>query len=524
VVASRAICVLALVSIGTGAAFSQGNGSDPGNPAPAGSDEEEAGSGSAVTLIAPKDPKARTSWLHDKLAAALTAHPTLGKARIAAYVVELETGKPVFASNEGAGLNLASNAKLLTSVAALHALGGGFRWRTAIFADEIDEATGTVKGDLYVRGRGDPTLSPADLRQLAADVAARGIRTITGQLVLDTSYFDGDTEPPHFADQPKERSGFRAPVASFGVAKSAVTVNVIAAPGGTAKVWLDPDAGDYVKLGKITVTSDPAKKTKLKVEEKLVKDRLEVEVTGVIRPSDGSFDKRYRIDDPARFAGEVLRRALADQGIKIGKRGFGTSPVPPAAKLLAAHDSAPLSVVIRDMNKQSDNYLAESVLKTLGAETRTTPGPATWADGLTAVRDYLGTIGLAAGSYKQDNGSGLYAATEVSAKQVVTLLRAAHADFRIGPDLLASLPVGGQDGTLAKRWHGRPAAGRVRAKTGTLDKVTTLAGYIAVEGGHELAFAILVNDIPAGQRTASRAMADEMVEAMVAYLEAAAAR
>jgi D-alanyl-D-alanine carboxypeptidase/D-alanyl-D-alanine-endopeptidase (penicillin-binding protein 4) len=164
------------------------------------------------------------------------------------------------------------------------------------------------------------------------------------------------------------------------------------------------------------------------------------------------------------------------------------------------------------------------VLKTLGAETRTVPGPASWSDGLTAVRSYLATIGIPAGTYRQENGSGLYGSTEVSAKQLVTLLRAAQKDYRIGPDLVASLPVGGLDGTLARRWHGHDAAGRVRAKTGTLDKVVTLAGFVAVEGGHELAFAILVNDIPPGQRNASRAMADDMVDAMIAYLEAAATR
>lgn len=510
--------MLALVSIGTGTAYSQGSGSDTG------SDEEEIGNGSGAALVAPKDPKARGTWLKDKLAAALGAHPTLGKAKVSAYVVDVESGKELFGANEGAGMNLASNAKLLTSVAALGTLGGGFRWRTGVYAEEIDEATGTIKGDLYVRGHGDPTLQPADLKQLAADIAARGIVKIEGQIILDTSYFDTDTEPPHFGEQPKERAGYRAPVASFGVAKSAVTVNVIAQPGGAAKVWLDPDAGDYVKLTKTEVTSDPEKKTRLEVKEKPAKDKIEIEVKGLIRPTDGSFDRRYRVDDPARFAAEVFRKALIAEGVKVGKRGFGAGTVPPAAKLVAAHDSAPLSLVIRDMNKQSDNYLAESLLKTLGAETRATPGPAGWSDGLAAVRAYLGKIGLPAGSYKQDNGSGLYGATEVSAKQLVTLLRAAHADYRIGPDLVASLPVSGLDGTLAKRWHGHPAVGRVRAKTGTLDKVTTLAGYVAIDGDHELAFAILVNDIPAGQRNASRAMADEMVDAMVAYLEAAAAR
>jgi D-alanyl-D-alanine carboxypeptidase/D-alanyl-D-alanine-endopeptidase (penicillin-binding protein 4) len=518
VVASRAICVLALVSIGTGTAYSQGSGSDSG------SDEEEISAGSGSALVAPKDPKARGEWLKDKMAAALTAHPTMAKAKIAAYVVEVESGNPLFASNETAAMSLASTTKLLTTVAALGTLGGGFRWRTAVYAEDLDEATGTVKGNLYVRGRGDPTLQPADLKQLAADIAARGIVKIEGQIVLDTTYFDTDTEPPHFGEQPKERAGFRAPVASFGVAKSAITVNVIAQPGGTAKVWLDPDAGDYVKLTKTEVTSDLLKKTRLEVKEKPVKDHLEIEVKGLIRPSDGSFDRRYRVDDPARFAGEVFRRALIAAGVKIGKRGFGAGPVPLTAKVVAVHDSAPLSLVVRDMNKQSDNYMAESVLKTLGAETRTTPGPAAWSDGLAAVSAYMSKIGLPAGSYKQENGSGLYGASEVSAKQLVTLLRAAHEDYRIGPDLVASLPVGGTDGTLARRWHGRDAAGRVRAKTGTLEKVTTLAGYVAVDGDHQLAFAILVNDIPKGERNTSRAMADEMVDAMIAYLEAAAAR
>ena len=112
------------------------------------------------------------------------------------------------------------------------------------------------------------------------------------------------------------------------------------------------------------------------------------------------------------------------------------------------------------MNKQSDNYVAETVLKTLGAETRTTPGPATWADGLATRQSYLATIGLPSGSYKAENGSGLYAATEVSAKQMVTLLRAAHRDYRIGPDLL------GVAADRRRRRHAREALARARLRPG----------------------------------------------------------
>jgi D-alanyl-D-alanine carboxypeptidase/D-alanyl-D-alanine-endopeptidase (penicillin-binding protein 4) len=136
------------------------------------------------------------------------------------------------------------------------------------------------------------------------------------------------------------------------------------------------------------------------------------------------------------------------------------------------------------------------------------------------MRAQLAKIGLPPGAYRSENGSGLFASTEVSAKQLLVLLGAAHRDYRIGPDLVGSLPVGGHDGTLARRWVGRPAMGRVRAKTGTLDRVSSLAGYIGVDGGHLLAFAILANDIPPGQRAAVRAAVDEMVEALAAYLGA----
>ena len=520
----RALVVLvALASIDTGTARSQGSGSAAGSAA--GSDDTEpddadATAAGASALVAPGDAKARGDWLRDQLAKAIAARPALANAKLAVAVVDLATGSEVYAHAADAGMNLASNAKLLTTIAALATLGGGFRWRTAVYADDLDDATGIVKGNLHVRGRGDPTLSLADLRALAADVAAHGVRTVQGQLVIDDTYFDADVEPPRYADQPKERAGFRAPVAGFGVARSAITVVVTPEPGGAAQVALEPDAGDYVKLLKSEVKTVATGRTRVKVDAVSKPDHLELEVEGQVRTADGSFEARKRVDDPTRFAGEVLKKALADRGVAFGKRAIASGPVPPAAKLVATHDSAPLALVIREMNKLSDNYVAESVLKTLGAETRATPGPGTWADGTAAVRADLGKLGIAAGSYRADNGSGLFGASEVSAHQVVTLLRAAHKDYRIGPDLVASLPVGGQDGTLAKRWHGHPARGRVRAKTGTLDKVVTLAGYVAVDAGHPLAFAILVNDIPGGQRGPSRAMADDMIDAMVAYLEA----
>jgi serine-type D-Ala-D-Ala carboxypeptidase/endopeptidase (penicillin-binding protein 4) len=489
-----------------------GSGSDEPEPVV----DEEGASGSAQALTAPADPKARTVWLSEHLAAAIAAHPPLAHAKVGVAVFDVATGQELFTHEADKGLNLASNTKLLTTTAALATLGSGFRWRTAVYADDLDDKTGKVAGDVYLRGRGDPILSANDLEQLAADLEARGVRTIEGSLILDTSYFDTVVEPPHFGEQPKERSAFRAPIAALGVARSAVTITVIGEPGGQGRVLLDPDAGDYVRVAKSEVKTITEGRTKIRIEAKPKADHLSVEVTGQIRVANGSYDTRKRVDDPARFAAKVFEQALAKHNIKLGKR-IANGTVPTTAKLLAWHDSAALSTVIRAMNKESDNYIAESILKTLGAEARTVPGPATWADGTAAVTAALGKLGIS--GFRADNGSGLFNASDVSPHQLVAILRAAHKDFRIGPDLIASLPTGGVDGTLARRWKDHAAKGRVRAKTGTLDKVVTLAGFVGIDDEHPLAFAILVNDVPANQRSAARAMADEMLDAMVAYLE-----
>jgi D-alanyl-D-alanine carboxypeptidase/D-alanyl-D-alanine-endopeptidase (penicillin-binding protein 4) len=517
--------VLTAVAAGTAALVSsicivrlhaQGAGSAAPEAARPAEDEEASGSATVPRLAAPADPKARLTWLQGRVTAALSADPRLAGARRAVSVIDLATGAELVAHDADRGMSLASTAKLLTSAAALSTLGGGFHWRTAVYGAEPDDK-GVVAGEIYIKGRGDPMLGTAELGALAAELAARGVRSVD-RLVIDDSYFDDQVEPPHFADQPGETAGFRAPVASLGVARSTVTVVVVADPGGAATVTLDPEPGDYIKLVDKGVTSVTRGRTRLVVDMKPKIDHLEVTVSGQIRWGEGSWEIRKRVGDPTRFAGEVFRRALSEHGVKVKARALGHAVVPATARLLAAHDSPPLSDVLRTMNKVSDNYLAESLLKTLGAETRTTPGPATWADGRAALHAYLATIGMPESGYRADNGSGLFDATEVSARQITTLLRAAYADFRVGPDLVASLPVGGIDGTLARRWHGHPASGRVRAKTGTLDKVTTLAGYFAFDGRHPLGFAILVNDIPPGQRASARTAADTIIDALAAYL------
>jgi len=158
-------------SIPAAPAPSQGSGSAAPEAARDPEDEDTSGGGAAKQLVAPADPKARLPWLRERVAAAIAAQPKLARAKFAVSVVDLATGAELVARDADRGMSLASTAKLLTSTAALATLGGGFRWRTSVYGAEPD-AQGVVTGELYVKGRGDPMLGVAELRALAADVAA----------------------------------------------------------------------------------------------------------------------------------------------------------------------------------------------------------------------------------------------------------------------------------------------------------------------------------------------------------------
>ncbi len=503
-----------------------------GAPAPAAAGNDDDTGDDTAPVAAPaapplpdaSDQAGRDAWLKARIAALLGAHPELAPAKIGVSIVDLDSGDALFEKDPDGHYELASNAKVMTSTAALATLGPEFKWRTSVYAERWDPTNGTVRGDLYLRGRGDPTLRASDLRDLIHDLKLAGVRRVEGSLVFDTSYFDATDEPPHFADQPKERAGFRAPIDAFAIEGDAVVVVVEPDTNGIlpATVSLDPSLGDYVEITLSDVTTVTDGRTRLHVETKLKKDKIELEVTGQIRADGGPEWIRRRIDDPLRMTFELTKTALAREGIALGHKKMQRGTVPDRAREMAWHESAPLSEVVRAMNKYSNNFIAETLLKTIGAESierAGDPRPASWTDGLTVVRRWLTEqVGLAAGSFRIENGSGLFDATDFSPGEITKVLAWAWHDFRIGPDLIASLPTMGVDGTARRRLALSPARGRARAKTGTLAAVATLAGFAAVDARRPLAFALLVNDIPDGERRAARALEDAIVEACVAYL------
>jgi D-alanyl-D-alanine carboxypeptidase/D-alanyl-D-alanine-endopeptidase (penicillin-binding protein 4) len=465
-----------------------------------------------VTSTPTGAPADRQKWLKEQIDAAL-ADPGLAGAKIGIAVADVDSGKTLYARNDAGLFNPASNVKLFTTAAALAVLGPEYRWKTVAYA-ESPIASGELKGRLYLKGHGDPTLVVEDLWRITADLYSGGLRKIDGDLAVDDSFFDDVRVGPGF-DQKNEDLPFRAPNGALSLNYNAVAVHVFPGAEETApaRVIVDPQTPYFTVVNDArTVTGG---RTFLTVEAKETADHTEIQVRGHIRLGDPGQTLLRRVAHPDLYAAYAFRELLGRRGIKLAG-GVVRATVPATARPLTAHYSQPLGVVVRDVNKRSNNFMAEQILKTLGAETGGRPG--TWQKGLEAVAGFLDRLGIPRDKYKMTNGSGLYASNLFSPTQLVTLLRLAYKDFRFAADFIGSLALAGADGTIGHRMEGGLAERYVRAKTGTLAGVSCLAGYAGAPGHAPLAFAILMNDVADPSTLRARKAQDQIAEVLVTYL------
>jgi serine-type D-Ala-D-Ala carboxypeptidase/endopeptidase (penicillin-binding protein 4) len=457
-------------------------------------------------------PADKQKWLKDQIDTAL-GDPELAKAKVGIDVVDIDSGKTLYARNDGGLFNPASNVKLFTTAAALALLGPEYRWKTVVYA-ETPVSGGELKGKLYIKGHGDPSLVVEDLWRVVTDLYAGGLRKVTGDLAVDDTFFDDVRVGPGF-EQKAEDLPFRAPNGALSLNYNAVAVHVFPGAGDAApaRIVLDPQTPYFTIVNEArTVASG---RTAITVESREAPDHTEIRVSGRIRVGDAGQMLQRRVSHPDLYATYAFRELLARRGIKVSGNVVREA-TPATARALAAHYSQPLGVVVRDVNKRSNNFMAEQVLKTLGAETGGRPG--TWQKGIDAVSGFLERLGIAKKAYKMTNGSGLYNSNLFSPAQLTTLLRVAYKDFRFAADFIGSLALAGADGTVSHRMEGGLAERYVRAKTGTLAGVSCLAGYAGAPGHAPLAFAIFMNDVPDPSTQKARKAQDAIAEALVAYL------
>jgi serine-type D-Ala-D-Ala carboxypeptidase/endopeptidase (penicillin-binding protein 4) len=431
---------------------------------------------------------AATRELDAALGAILEAGP-IGGARKGVLVADVVTGEVVFAKDADVLLNPASNVKLVTAAAALARLGPEYRFATELLVDGRSAGSPSVK-TLYLRGKGDPTLVTERLWAIAGDLVHLGVKRI-GDLVVDDSFFDDVRSGPGFDQETGDRS-YLAPASAASLNWNTVAVHV--GPGGRkrerGRVAVEPSSEFFEIVNRTTTVAASARRhVTISSVPSAGKQRIVVE--GRVPLGSRPQAAWKKIDDPPLYLGHTLRRLLELRGIAF-TGSVRVGPVPAGSKLVHVVESESLGEIARRLNKSSNNFVAEQLLKTLGAEAKGAPG--TWSKGVAAVEEFLAEVGVPRGSYVMRNGSGLNDANRFSARQVVTLLRAMWARFPLQAEFVASLPVAGRDGTIRWRMEGTEAVGRLRAKTGTLESVTSLSGYVQTAGGRTLAFAVLVND------------------------------
>jgi len=251
-------------------------------------------------------------------------------------------------------------------------------------------------------------------------------------------------------------------------------------------------------------------RTRLKERTKREKQHLTVSLTGQIRAHRQRRFRR-RVARPELFVGMALRYALRKEGITLGKKQVRVAKAPKRARVLALVDGPPLGTVVQGMGKYSNNFIAEMLLKVVGAEFAAKGKAATWQHGILAVEHVLQNAGIAPASYVFENGSGLFSSNQIAPAQITTLLRYAFHQPLWRAEFFAALAIAGNDGTLKKRMEGNAW---VRAKTGTLDHVSALSGVVATNM-HPIFFSILVNDFPKHVIGDVRTLQDKLVMELV---------
>ncbi|MBQ7528855.1 D-alanyl-D-alanine carboxypeptidase/D-alanyl-D-alanine-endopeptidase [bacterium] len=400
------------------------------------------------------------------------------KTKVSIYVESLDNGRIIFSQDGGQAMVPASNLKIVTTATALSMLGPYYRLRTELRAPSPDEY-GVIKGNLYLRGGGDPTTTPpyddpntAPYKYFIDKLKEAGVNTIEGDLVADDSAFNREFLPQGWKDEYR-LDAYSAPVG--GLSFNGNMVEIVLEPGSAKFNPPCPTMG--IKF--INSDENPH------VERPKGSNTVEVH---------GTYTSNVRnqlcVEDPPLFAIGVFKELLDRNHITVkGKvrlvSSGGEAATVESLRLYATHYSPPVSEIVHEINHESDNLFAEHLYKTVG---RLTAGQGTAQSGFQACKEFMSANNINWQGINMVDGSGLSPLDRISPRQLVSILRTMDRSI-YRSWYKESLPHSGR-GTL----RGRLGGVDVRAKTGTLANDSSLSGYVMTAAGQELAFSIILND------------------------------
>lgn len=399
-------------------------------------------------------------------------------------VQSVDSATPLIRHNAAQPMNPASAMKLVTTYAALELLGPAYTWKTEALAD-TPPINGQLNGNLYLRGSGDPRLALEHFWLLLRQLRTRGVQRIDGDVILDRSAF---ALPPH---DPAEFDN--EPLRPYNAGPDALLVNLDSlrltlrpsADRRTVEVVAETPDDDLRIDNRITLAQDACGDWRERIRPNVVSETIEI--TGSFSAQCG--EKPLNLSPwPANRQVERLFRALWRElgGSLTGKVREGQAA--PSAISIATQESPPLAEVVRDINKYSNNVMARQVFLTLAAERPATPDGARQR-----IKGWLAEKGIPMPEAVLDNGSGLSRTERISAESLSKLLLAAWKS-PVMPELMSSLPLAGVDGTLKKRLGNGAAAGRAHLKTGYLENVRAIAGYVLDSNDKRWVVVFLIND------------------------------
>ena len=403
---------------------------------------------------------------------------------IGVVVQGVDSATPLIRHNAVQPMNPASAMKLVTTYAALELLGPAYTWKTEALADSVP-INGQLNGNLYLRGSGDPRLALEHFWQLLRQLRTRGVERINGDVILDRSAF---ALPPH---DPAEFDN--EPLRPYNAGPDALLVNL-----DSLRLTLSPNADrktvdviaetpdDELRIdNRITLTQDACGDWRERIQPSVVGEAIEI--TGSFSTQCG--EKPLNLSPwPADRQVERLFRALWRE---LGGTLAGTvrkGQTTPSAISIATQESPALAEIVRDINKYSNNVMARQVFLTLAAERPATPDGARQR-----IKGWLAEKGMPMPEAVLDNGSGLSRSERISTENLSRLLLAAWKS-PVMPELMSSLPLAGVDGTLKKRLGNGAAAGRAHLKTGYLENVRAIAGYVLDRNDQRWVVVFLIND------------------------------
>lgn len=419
----------------------------------------------------------------------ILAERELQQTTVGIHVEDVSDGTVLYSLNADQPMNPASNTKLLTAAAALDLLGPEYTLSTHLLTDKRER--GSVE-NLYLRAGGEAFLLFRDILSWASELRMQGVERVEGDLIIDDGVFHGAYLPPGFDLRPSD-AAWRPMVGALSVNFNAVTATVSGGDriGASPRVRLDPPNDHVTVINQARTVRGRVSRIWVVAEEEDGGQGTKIYVRGTIGIDAEGVSFRKRIDNPPAFAGSVVARAMRMMGIEFnGEVRVGATP--PDAILIYRHNSQPLINAISAMNKWSNNFIAEQLLRLMGV---VDDEPSTWDRARERASKALSTYGLELGSFTLYNGSGLYDGNLVSPRQFVSLLRRMRT-HRYGPEFVSSLAIAGVDGTLRHRLGGEWTTGNLRGKTGTLNDVAALTGYVHTRSGRLVAFSIIFNDPP----------------------------